>query len=251
LSEPGRGSTFWFDLTLPVVEVAPVERSAAVRVPVGYEGPRRSVLVVDDKDHNRGVLVEMLVPLGFEVITANDGREAVDRSLSERPDVILMDLVMPGKTGLDAIQELRQHSAMKQVIIVAVTASVLESDRTRAMLAGSNAFLSKPVKLKELLAVLEEHLSLTWVYAEQEAFPCAGETIEEHLVPLPPEELATLYELVRVGRLRPLMERLAVLEQGDGRYQPFIRKLQGLARRYEVKQIQVLLQRYLEDAPWK
>ncbi|MBU0510817.1 MAG: response regulator, partial [Chloroflexi bacterium] len=105
-SKLGQGSAFWFDVTLPVIEAVAQKGATPLRAIVDYEGARRKVLVADDKAYNRQMLVDLLEPLGFEVSMAGDGQEAVDKALNWQPDAIVMDLVMPVKTGFDAAQEI-------------------------------------------------------------------------------------------------------------------------------------------------
>lgn len=246
-SELGRGSTFWFEISLPTVEGVVMRGFDAPLLPIGYEGSRRKALVADDKEYNRLVLKKMLTLLGFEVVTANDGQQAVAQALAERPQVIFMDLVMPGQSGFEAIQELRQRAEMQEVIIITVSASVMASDREKSQVMGSNAFLAKPVKQEELVALLEQLLGLRWIYAEPENAPDTSQEAETALFIPPPTQLTALYELIQLGKLRQFRERLSKLEQKDAAYRPFVKKLQTLARGYEVRQIQALLQHYLEE----
>ncbi|MCP4007948.1 MAG: hypothetical protein GY726_00380, partial [Proteobacteria bacterium] len=85
-SEPGRGSTFWFDVSLPMVQAATRAAQPLERVITGYQGPRRKVLVVDDIDSNRSLAIDLLKPLGFELAQAQDGRQAIERAQSLAPD---------------------------------------------------------------------------------------------------------------------------------------------------------------------
>lgn len=80
-SQLGEGSTFWFDVIVPVVTLESEFKVIPEREIVGYKGQRRKVLVADDKAYNRLVLVNLLEPLGFDMVTVNDGRETVDKAL--------------------------------------------------------------------------------------------------------------------------------------------------------------------------
>ncbi len=99
-----------------------------------------------------------------------------------------MDLVMPVKTGFEATQELRQRPEFTDLVIIAISASVLEADREKSLVAGCNAFLPKPVHVDELLDALATHLTLNWIYAEPEA----GAEGTASLAPPPSEVLAAL-----------------------------------------------------------
>ncbi|MBK9054325.1 MAG: response regulator [Chloroflexi bacterium] len=233
-SEPGHGSTFWFEVTLPVIGVAEPEQPTFGREIVGYEGPRQKVLVVDDKAHNRQLLVDMLTPLGFEVRTAEDGQQAVEVAQLWQPHVILMDLVMPVKTGIEATQELRQQPICAEVLIIAVSASVLDEDEEKSRIAGCDTFLRKPVKMANLLDLLEAHLKLNWRYVEPQDH---SETNFTTLIAPPQEELMLLYKLAQSGRILDVQAQVTHLAQLDDAYLPFCNRLQEWVRGFEIEQI--------------
>ena len=237
----GPGSAFWFDVTVPVIEAVAQETATPLRAIVGYEGARRKVLVADDKDYNRQMLVDLLVPLGFEVSTAGDGQEAVDQALAWQPDAIVLDLVMPVKTGFEAAQEIRQRSEFeaKRVCIIAVSASVLAADQEKSRVAGCDAFLPKPIQAERLLDLLAKPLGLAWVYAEAEAGNAAP------LVPPPAAELAALYQLAAEGQVFELQAQAMRLETLGEAYIPFARRLQKLARGFEIDQTKAFLKQFM------
>ncbi|NEO45066.1 MAG: GAF domain-containing protein, partial [Moorea sp. SIO4A3] len=135
-SELGKGSTFWLDVTFPTLEIALKTEENLVGQVIGYQGVRRKILVVDDKLENRAVLQNMLEPLGFEVVLGNNGLEEVQLACQIQPDLILTDLVMPVKTGFEAVQEIRQIPQIQNVTIVAVSTSIWEMDETKSRIAG-------------------------------------------------------------------------------------------------------------------
>jgi signal transduction histidine kinase/DNA-binding NarL/FixJ family response regulator len=244
-SLPGQGSTFWFDVALPVIEPSAEERPtpSLTRNIEGYEGTRRKVLVVDDKLYNRLLLVDMLESLGFDVSTAENGQEAVDKALACQPDAIVMDLLMPVKTGFEATREIRQRPELKDVYIVAASASVLEADQEKSRMAGCDAFLRKPIKMESLLDILATNLKLAWVYAGPE-----GETKgKAPLVPPPQAELMVLHRLVRSGRILDIQAHAAYLAELDEAYLPFVDRLQELARGFELDQIAALIEQFFTE----
>jgi signal transduction histidine kinase/ActR/RegA family two-component response regulator len=163
-SRQAEGSTFWFDLAFPIVEAMTPAHSAPLNTLTGYEGCRQTVLVVDDEPRNRMMLEDMLAALGFEVVLAANGWEAIEQSKLHKPCLILMDQVMPHLNGDEAVKLIRQMPTLEKVVIFGVSASAFETDQARSMAAGCDAFLPKPVSWRRLTALLERHLHLEWVY---------------------------------------------------------------------------------------
>jgi signal transduction histidine kinase/DNA-binding NarL/FixJ family response regulator len=154
-SAPDRGSLFWFEVPFEKAQAGPAV--AAELRPAEGVAPLR-VLVVDDVAVNRDLLVEMLGRHGHEVITAEDGREAVEAVRRELPDLVLMDVQMPVMDGVAATKRIRELPLPAgRVPILALTANVLASERERYLAAGMNASLIKPVNWTELLSALVRH----------------------------------------------------------------------------------------------
>jgi CheY-like chemotaxis protein len=246
-SQVGHGSTFWFDLSVPVTTEALELKLPSSRPVIGYAGPRRTILVVDDSPYNRAFLVDLLTPLGFTLAEAADGEAALTQVRALRPDAILMDLRMPGMSGMAATQAIRRTEDLREMIIIAISASVFDADRQQSLLAGCNAFVPKPIRVEQLLEVLATQLGLTWRYAEGErparAQPDGADTAT--VVP-PPAELALLFELAEIGDILGLQARAAYLEQRDPRLHPFAQRLGRLADRFELEQALALIARYLQ-----
>ncbi|MCP4992091.1 MAG: response regulator, partial [Colwellia sp.] len=136
-SRPGQGSCFWFEAGFPEVESLKVETAADQALISGYKGERRKVLIVDDRPENLWMLQSMLEPLGFVLQTAENGQEAVQQTQQFKPDLILMDLLMPIMDGFEAIQAIRATADITQPRIVVVSAEAFQADRQRAKAAGS------------------------------------------------------------------------------------------------------------------
>jgi len=160
-SEPERGSAFGFELSLGIAprDVQPPEADSSVIV--GYQGPRKSVLVVDDIPDTRSMLADLLGPLGFTVHDASNGQQGIQCAMAVRPDAIIIDSVMPVMDGYEATRRLRE--AGFQDAIIAVSASASRADQDRAHLAGASAFLAKPIQVASLLALLEMHLQIRFI----------------------------------------------------------------------------------------
>jgi signal transduction histidine kinase len=160
-SELGRGTRFRVEMPLPVVQ--PAEGSPP-KVPgvARYQGPRRRVLVVDDEAANRTLMSDFLTNAGFEVAQARDGSELLEAASRWRPDLILMDSVMPSVDGVEATRRLRQDPDLAAVPVIAVSASATAGHRATCLQAGVNVFLTKPVSLPALQAHIGELLGLRW-----------------------------------------------------------------------------------------
>jgi len=248
-SEPGEGTVFCFDLAL--AEVAGWKESQAEeRQIIGIEGKAVRVLVVDDDWRNRAVLVDLLSPLGFEMLEAINGHEGLAQASEFRPDVVITDLLMPEMDGVEFIRSLRQSPASEDVVIIAVSASAYKDDRQKSLDAGGDAFVRKPVEADELCAQLQRHLNLEWVYADsgpQDGVrPGGGTDAVMPMIPPPSDDLAALFKLVVIGNVSGIQERADKLEQADGRFEPFVAELRRLANGFQIEGIRELLESYQE-----
>ena len=116
------------------------------------------VLVVDDIEDNRDLLITYLAYDGFRVDDASDGLEALAKLARRRPDLIVMDLAMPGMSGLEAIRVIKSDPRTSDIIIIALTGEPSSDDFTQVRAAGAAAVLQKPCVPKELLASIRTHL---------------------------------------------------------------------------------------------
>jgi CheY-like chemotaxis protein len=117
------------------------------------------VLLVEDNEPNRDMLSRRLQRRGFEVITALDGKSAIEIAAAVIPDLILMDMGLPGISGWDATRRIKAHPQTNRIPIVALTAHAMHPDRDRALAAGCDAFETKPIELDRLLGTMRSLLS--------------------------------------------------------------------------------------------
>jgi signal transduction histidine kinase/CheY-like chemotaxis protein len=243
-SKLGEGSNFRFELDLPIVQARAAAASAETVI-TGYMGPRRKVLVVDDVAANRMLLGDMLAPLGFELAEAANGREGVDTAGRLRPDLILMDTVMPETDGLQATRLLRQLSGLGEVAIIAISANASGSNEATALAAGADAFLRKPIDLSSLLAQIGHLLQLQWTRELRESGSAPRHGAPEPLVAPPAQQLAVLHHLALLGNMRDIAQHAAHLSELDGRYGAFAEELKLLAKGYQSKAILRLVEQHL------
>jgi signal transduction histidine kinase/streptogramin lyase/DNA-binding NarL/FixJ family response regulator len=252
-SELGHGSTFGFEATFPLTSAAAEAGGQPIvqRKITGYQGPRRRLLVVDDRPENRFVLLDLLQPLGFNVTLAENGKEGVEQAAALHPDLIFMDLVMPVMMGFEAVALLRQTPELAQIPIIAVSASAHDMDREESRRVGCDDFLPKPVEAEDVFAVLKDQLGLEWVFDEPaqaaEAEPPSATLSTDELLPPPPDELEALYELARFGNMERIHERARHLEKLSEQYRPFAQKIHQLADEFNDAEIQNLLKQSMAE----
>ncbi|MCP4752391.1 MAG: response regulator [Proteobacteria bacterium] len=150
-SAPGKGSTF--KIRLHNVSVSTLEPSVDKRKKTDYRKIRfenKKVLIVDDVESNRLLLQDLLSASGLTVKSAENGRQGLAMAVEFAPDVIFMDIRMPVMDGLEATKRLRQNPATKDIPVIALTASVEKSYKSKVLSMGFNAYLMKPIDIPEL-----------------------------------------------------------------------------------------------------
>lgn len=116
------------------------------------------ILVVEDNADNRVLIMDVLDSMAYEVIIATDGEEGIRKAHSERPDLILMDISLPQIDGLTATRRIKATPELRHIPIIALTAHAMVGDRERALDAGCDDYVSKPIDLRELADKLTRYL---------------------------------------------------------------------------------------------
>jgi CheY-like chemotaxis protein len=190
--------------------------------------------------------IDLLSQLGFDVVEAANGREALARAQATRPDWILMDVVMPDMDGLEATRRLRQLPGLADVPIIAMSASASGSDEQKCLAAGMNAFVPKPMDLDKLLTQIATLSKLSWTCEPKAASSAKDEAVGPLVAP-PQQELERLHQLARLGDMRNIVQWAAKVAELDQRYRPFADQLRLMAKGYQSKAILTLVERYLES----
>ncbi len=236
------GSRFGFEIALPVdVEVMLLPTDADQYV--SYQGPCKTILIVDDMAANRLLLLDFLTPLGFETIDAVNGKEAVELLKVTNPDLILMDKVMPVMDGLEACRQISAMPGKQTIPIIVFSASATKEDQAASLVAGASAFLPKPIEYEQLLQQIGTLLALRWNVESPQ--PATDTSSLNSLVVPPPETLEVLYQIALNGNMRDIADEAHQLARRDECYRPFAENLSGLANKYQSKAILRLLEKFL------
>jgi CheY-like chemotaxis protein len=269
-STVGQGSVFRVRLFLPELhlpEGVPAGRHTHThRTPrTAYAGARRRVVVVDNEEADRSLLVSLLQPLGFEVRVAASGHDCLDLlAAGWRPDVVLLDLAMPGIDGWETLRRIRalgaqQHSAPTLQVAI-VSANAFDRGLDNDLGIAPEDFFVKPLRHTELLDWLERKLALQWLDAPlpvavplQRAAPVSSSSspgAPSNLPSLPPPrgELMALAELVRLGYFRGILNQLDAMAVAYPHSTVFTTAMTALARRYQFETMLDQLQTLLDDS---
>lgn len=203
-SKPGQGSRFVVRLMLSQPLTPPTESVSPAAVS-GFSGPPRRLLVIDDDAAHLAMLAGLLEPLGFIVKTASDGPTGLARAAEMRPDLVLLDVSMPGMSGWEVATQLRQQLDLG-VRIVMLSGDGEHSGGHRDEPPPHDAFVLKPFEFGALISVIGAQLRLTWQYHCDRAAPISDRTPN-----LPPAidrtarpHFAAIEKLVRIGHVRAI-----------------------------------------------
>lgn len=118
----------------------------------------KRILVVEDHEANMALVTTILLRFGYQVLQAEDAEAGIQQARTENPDLILMDMQLPGMDGLEATRLLKEDPATRPIPIVALTAQAMKGDEERFRQAGCDGYLSKPVDYRVLVAEVKAHV---------------------------------------------------------------------------------------------
>ncbi|MBC7847392.1 MAG: PAS domain S-box protein [Flavobacterium sp.] len=220
-SEYGEGAEFAF--TFKYVEgnesILKSDKEELRVVSLSPEMKGLKVAIVDDRFENRDILYKKLHPLGFDTRMAENGKEAVELYKEWKPDIILMDVVMPVMNGVEATRQILKIAGNHEVKIFVVSASALESEQKEVMEIGATVFIKKPVMFNLLLAEMHNKAGVKFIYQEEKK----KETIKNSIPSDVPEYLKTRFlEASEEGDFALLQDLLETLEKETGKSFKFI-----------------------------
>ena len=248
-SEPEKGSLFSFEIELPVSSIESLSPNMPIAAEniVGFRGNLRRILVVDDIEINRNLLIDLLRPLGFDLIEAENGQQAIATAKDQLPDLILMDRVMPIMDGDTAVYHFRKYPEFYKLPIIAVSAGVSQEEQESSLETGYDDFLPKPINWPDLAGMLEKYLHLEWLYAdieEQSTTP----PWQTPLVPPPQEEIHILHDLALMGNMQKIIDHANYIRTLGEQYKPFAFKLEQLAGDFEVNNVLLLIENQMKGS---
>ncbi|HEX3745341.1 MAG TPA: PAS domain S-box protein [Bryobacteraceae bacterium] len=184
-STAGEGSTFLLEVPVGRGDGAVANRQVATGRVVRVHGEPEfwRILVVDDRPENRGWLVKLLASVGFSVREAGNGASGIQVWEEWRPQLILMDVHMPVMDGLEATRRIKASAQAGETVVIALTASAMQEDRTSVRQSGADDFLAKPCGEEELLEKIAVHLHVAYEYAptaaEEQPATLSAESLRE------------------------------------------------------------------------
>ncbi|QLF71891.1 response regulator (plasmid) [Peteryoungia desertarenae] len=245
-SQPGKGTRFTIRLMLSEAQ-RPDDMAAPALAIAGYEGRRRTVLMADDDPTQRALMEEVLTPLGFSVVTVNDGPACLSNLALHRPDIVILDLGMPSMSGWEVARRIRQrHGRELPILILSADAG---NERTRPDYAELfDSYLIKPFSFEELFERLATLIPLTWILDDGihvEAAQRASFAPEE----LPdPKKLQQLKTLGETGFVRSIEAMLNDLEISSPDTERFCRHMRQLATNYRLREFLAIIEDSKQDA---
>jgi len=118
----------------------------------------KRILIVEDQEDNRKILRDLLASAGYELLEASTGEEGVAQAEAHHPDLVLMDIQLPGLDGYEATRRIKNNPSLRSTPVIAVTSYALSGDEAKAREAGCDAYVTKPFSPKALLATIREFL---------------------------------------------------------------------------------------------
>ena len=217
-SKVGKGTTFRFEIQVNVANKTDIETQEHRHHVIALKPnqPRYKILIVDDRPTNRLLLIKLLQPLGFELQEAENGKQAIEIWDEWQPHLIWMDMRMPVMDGYEATQHIKGTTKGNATAIIALTASVLEEEKSIILSAGCDDFVRKPFREAMIFETMKKHLGVEYIYAEETLDQTPSElpslTVED-LEKMPSKWLEELYDAAKAlddDRILELIEQIPV-----------------------------------------
>lgn len=243
-SEPGKGSCFRVHICARAVVAAKLRPMKKRVVGLVESGARRRILIVDDEILNREFLQSFLLQIGFDVAEATDGDTALGLIASWQPDLVLMDVMMPGMDGNATTRKIREQ--WPELKVVGLSANVFEEAERKAYESGMNLYVRKPYKEIELLHAIGEMLSVTFRYEDEHGGAgsevMAANCFKPDLSLLADEQISALSQAASFGDYYHLLELLAEIDApAGGPLQESVQCMREMVEKYDYEALEIFL----------
>ncbi len=247
-SEPGKGSTFWMSLSMDAMAtdasagVLEVEKIRGYKRSDGVAAPY-SILIHDDNETSRKLLKDFLIPLGFEIQEGRSVMDAISKTAEFQPALVFFDPVGDDMNISEFSQEIRQRANQK-ISLIAVAA--LDPTVERNDNANCDGFLPKPLEINQLMALLEKHLVLNWIYESEENPQNTTSTVSAGQEPivLPDDDvLDKIDRLCKTGDVDGVIALAEEIAKNDKNFSEFSREIVTFAKEFQLLKIRELINR--------
>jgi CheY-like chemotaxis protein/nitrogen-specific signal transduction histidine kinase len=232
-SVPGEGSAFRVRMLLTADRSVAVVPRIEARV-TGYDGPRKKVMVVDDDADHRMLMRDTLGPLGFTLFSASDGVQCMQLLPQCLPDLLLLDISMPGFDGWEVVRRIRALG-FNELPIIMVSANAFEGQHLRDESSANCEFLVKPIVIPRLLDLLKKNLALEWTVATGAAAVTRIEKIRAMPPHLDEAHIEELIALGSIGYVRGIETKLASLYRSAPEFTDLLSELDSYVKSFQFK----------------
>ncbi|MDM8544158.1 ATP-binding protein [Desulfococcaceae bacterium HSG9] len=254
-SEAGKGSVFRFGIQAWIADSSEIltEKPERLVIAMAPEQPKYRILIVDDNEPNRMLILKLLAMPGFELREAENGKEAVEIWEKWEPHLIFMDMRMPVMDGYNATKAIRSsanRNGTRNPVIIAVTASVFEEDKTLVMSAGCDDFIRKPFEDAKVFEVIKQHLGVQFMYEDTEGSMKRengdknAALMQENLAASPPDLLNALKQAAIDGDSQRLHQTISGIRSHNA---GFADELAGLTDDFAFDTILDMIQKLLQE----
>ena len=238
-----QGSTFWFEIHLPEVFHHTKKRSGHKWSNVNGKGLR--VLIVDDNYLNRKFFAQMLEFNKFDIFEAEDGFQAIEKTEQIQPHFILMDLMMPKMSGIDAIEEIRKKPENKDIVIFTISANTELEEKCLKKPNFCNHFLQKPIDMDEFYNELQKHLNIVATKIKSDQDNPSLESEPETIIPPDHEKLNQMYQMAKTGNVLRIEKMAIKLENQNIKFKPFAKQVIEMAKGFQINELKAFLEDFL------
>ncbi|KST63968.1 ATP-binding response regulator [Mastigocoleus testarum] len=249
-SELGKGSSFIFEIKCPVVE-SYKEKNIHIknRKIIGYSGEQKKILIVDDLWEHRLLIVNILEPLGFDLIEAKNGKEGLEKAKEYQPDLIISDIYMPILDGWEMLCYVDSHQNLKDIPFILTSTSISDQSKEKINSLEVKYFLIKPIQDEELYRLIERELDINWKYADSDNFLeiHPNQKQQESIIFPSSSELVMLLDYAKKGQIKGIIEELEKIADINSEYQDFVNHLNSLLKDFNIKNIRSFLKENIQE----